>query len=278
MSKEIPIQTLHLFPVLDTLLIELLNSLQEKEWQLPTIASLWTVKDIAAHLLDGNMRALSGSRDQHFNAPSKPFHSYTDLIVYLNQQNAEWIQAAKRLSSKLVTNLLQITGEQYYAYLRTLNPFDKAISPVAWAGESQSENWFHIAREYTEKFIHQQQIRDAVNNPGLFTKELFYPFIKTLMYALPYTYRNTHAPEGSIVEVRITGEAGGQWRIINTDSGWQQTGETSQIPDSTLVIDPQTAWKLFSKGISPAQASKHVKIFENQELGSVALQMISVMA
>ena len=53
-SKIIPIQTLHLFSVLDELLIELLKSLTEEEWNAQTVAKKWTVKDIASHLLDGN--------------------------------------------------------------------------------------------------------------------------------------------------------------------------------------------------------------------------------
>lgn len=185
-----PVKTLHLFPVLDKLLIDLLKSLSKEEWNLPTIAKLWTVKDIASHLLDGNLRALSFSRDHYFGETPTSINSYADLIGYLNQLNATWTNATKRLSPKILTELLEITGKQYFEHLQTLNSFDTAIFSVAWAGHETSENWFHIAREYTEKFIHQQQIREAVGKQALFTKELFYPFIDTLMYGLPHTYRD----------------------------------------------------------------------------------------
>ena len=56
---EPPIKTTHLFPILDQLLIDLLQSLTKAEWHYPTIAKQWLVKDIAAHLLDGNIRMLS---------------------------------------------------------------------------------------------------------------------------------------------------------------------------------------------------------------------------
>ena len=42
--------------------------------------------------------------------------------------------------------------KQFLKHLQALKPFDKAIFSVAWAGQDESENWFHIAREYTEKF------------------------------------------------------------------------------------------------------------------------------
>jgi len=58
MQQVIPIPTLHLFPVLDELLIGLLKSLSADDWNKPTVARLWTVKDIAAHLLDTNVRTI----------------------------------------------------------------------------------------------------------------------------------------------------------------------------------------------------------------------------
>lgn len=53
-----PIFVIDLLPKLDQKLLELLWSLDAEDWEKPTIAPLWCVKDIAAHLLDGNIRAL----------------------------------------------------------------------------------------------------------------------------------------------------------------------------------------------------------------------------
>ena len=53
------IRVIHLFPKLDEKLLELLRGLNDEEWHMPTIAKRWRVKDIAAHLLDGNIRTLS---------------------------------------------------------------------------------------------------------------------------------------------------------------------------------------------------------------------------
>jgi hypothetical protein len=50
------------------------------------------------------------------------------------------------------------------APLRTVNERldpDAAGLAAAWAGETDSRNWFDVAREYTEKWHHQQQLRDA---------------------------------------------------------------------------------------------------------------------
>lgn len=81
-SQIIPIQTVHLFPILDGLLIELLKSLTEEEWNARTVARKWTVKDIASHLLDGNLRALSISRDHYFGEKPENINSYQDLVDF----------------------------------------------------------------------------------------------------------------------------------------------------------------------------------------------------
>jgi hypothetical protein len=54
-----PLPVAHLFPLLDVELMKLLKSLSPEDWNKPTLAKLWTVKDIVAHLLDGNIRTLS---------------------------------------------------------------------------------------------------------------------------------------------------------------------------------------------------------------------------
>lgn len=272
------IHTAHLFPLLDQQLIALLKSLSVAEWNQPTIAKLWTVKDIAAHLLDTNLRTLSLARDQHSLSPDTAINNYSDLVGYLNQLNADWVKAAKRLSPQLIIDLLEYSGNQCSAYWQQLDIHADAVFSVAWAGEQVSKNWFHIAREYTEKFIHQQQIRDAVNKQGIVTKELFYPFIQTFMQALPYTYRNTEAEEGTVVKVTISTDVGGSWFIVKTTNRWEFTTNNNDSITAHISIDPQTAWKLFSKGLSASQARPLVVIEGDEELGATALTMISVMA
>jgi hypothetical protein len=80
MSKAVPIQTLNLFPVLNNLLIELLTSLEPGDWNKPTIAPLWTVKDIAAHLLDTNMRAIASANNYSGKTPKTSGHILTVMF------------------------------------------------------------------------------------------------------------------------------------------------------------------------------------------------------
>ena len=276
-ETKIPIDVVHLLPILDDKLMHLLRSLTSEEWQQQTMAKLWKVKDVVAHLLDGNIRSLSILRD-HYSGEQVSINSYEELVFFLNNLNADWVKAMKRVSPAMLIALHQVTGKMYCAYNASLDPFAEAGFAVAWSGEKKSKNWMHIAREYTEKWLHQQQIREAVNKPALMTRELFYPFIDTFMLALPYTYRDTKAAEGTVVGVTISSSIGGNWYIKMNKGQWNLTKEKEQAPHAEIIIDPCVAWKLFSKSIRPEEVKNKVVIKGNQQLGEIALHMVSVMA
>jgi uncharacterized protein (TIGR03083 family) len=274
---NIPIDVVNLLPVLNDSLTALLRSLTAAQWQQQTIARQWKVKDVAAHLLDGNIRSLSMLRDNYY-AYQPDITSHQDLLDYLNGLNAEWVNAMKRVSPAMLIVLHEATGKAYCDYYASLDPFGKAGFSVDWAGENESKNWMHIAREYTEKWLHQQQIRDAVGIPELMTKELFIPFISIFMLALPHTFRDVPAEEGTTVQLTIPGEIGGSWGIIRKDGIWLLNNEMITNPSSQVIIDADISWRLFSKSIRPEEVIDQIIITGNHELGMVALSMVSVMA
>lgn len=277
-EQAVPIKTVHLFPVLDHKLIELLKSLSADDWNKPTVARLWTVKDIAAHLLDGNIRTISSAHQHPGDPPSSPINTYQDLVGYLNDLNVIWVQAMRRMSPKLLIELLEITGKQYSEVIAGLDPFAQAQFSVAWAGEEQSLNWFHLAREYTEKFHHQQQIREAVGRQGIMTAELFYPCIDTFMRGLPHAYRKVKAAEGTLIRVNVTGEAGGTWFLQYDGSVWVLDKTANVLPDAVVSLSPDTAWKVFTKAITPQSAIKISDISGNINLGENLFNLVAVMA
>ena len=279
MSQPVPIETLPLFPKLDELLLQLLRSLAPGDWQRPTLARQWTVKDVAAHLLDGNLRTLSMLRDGHFaEAPADP--SYAGLVAYLNRLNADWVRAAHRLSPAVLIELLAQSGAEYSAHLATLDPWAPAAFAVAWAGETNSLNWFHIARDYTEKWHHQQQIRAAVGQPApLMTPDLFRPFLETMLRGLPHAYRAVAAPLGTVVQVGIGTASGGVWQLAKAADGWQlQPQGAAAPPAAEVVLGPEIAWQLFTNALSPAAARPHVQLRGNLALAEAALHLVGVMA
>lgn len=271
------IQTLHLFRPLHTKLIEVLSSLQPDDWSRPTVARQWTIKDITAHLLDGSIRTISLYRD-NWSGPPPVIDGYGSLVAYLNQLNADWVKAMVRVSPDLLIQWLSDTHEDFIRCFEALDPQGTARFSVAWAGEDSSANWFHIAREYTERWHHQQQIREAMGNQEILTPTLYHPVLETFLLALPHAYRDANAPEGSRVVVEVTGDAGGRWEIERQSSRWVFIPSGKSKADAHVRIPADLAWKLFTKAAAPELVRGRIDISGTETLAWPALRMLSVMA
>lgn len=275
---EIPLDVRHLFKTLDEWLIALLEHLSEADWEKQTVAVKWKVKDVVSHLLDGNIRALSLQRDRYAGEKPEGIQHYQELVDWLNSLNADWIKASRRISPGVLTYLHKVTGPLVSEYYASLDPWGQAIFPVDWAGEKTSLNWMHLAREYSEKWHHQQQIRDATKRDGIMTREFFYPAVSTFFMGLPHTFRQVEAPPGTIVQVRIPGDAGGDWYLIKEKEQWTLAEKPDGLLSVSVEIPADLSWKLFTKSIRPKQVMDRVTINGDHRLGEQVLQMVSVMA
>ncbi len=276
MNTPGPILIADCIPALDQKLVELLETLSPEDWKKQTIAPKWKVEDVVLHLLDGNIRILSIHRDGYFGVPPGTINSYDDLLAYLNQLNADWIKAAKRMSPKLVIELFKQTNKEIADYLATIDPFAPALFSVAWAGEERSANWFHWAREYTERWHHQQQIRLAAGKEKeLYKREWYHPHLETSMRALAYHYRNFTGKNDEVLSFEITGEAGGIWHLYHDGNKWIQV-ENLTATENLITIEGEIAWRLFTKGIRKEETS--INIQGNKQAGEHLLSMLAVMA
>src|SRR5688572_31638837 len=100
-----PIFTAHLFPEIEARLIGLLRSLTPDEWDAQTVAPAWKVKDVAAHLLDTQLRKLSRARDRYASGPPPLIKSRADLLAFVDRLNAEGVEMYRRLSPRVLISL-----------------------------------------------------------------------------------------------------------------------------------------------------------------------------
>ncbi len=276
MQKPAPILTAHLFPAVLDALLDLLFHLSPAEWDMPTVAAGWTVKDIALHLLGDEVAACSSRRDG-FSEPGGPGPSWQELVAWLNTSNEAWVQAARRISPRLLCDLLRFTGHQANAYFQQLDPFATG-GPVSWAGPEPAPVWLDIAREYTERWHHQQHIRDAVGKPGLVEPQFLQPLLGTFVHALPYTYRSVDAPEETCVTLSIIGKSESTWSILREGQRWELYESRPAQPQAEVILPENVAWRLFTKGISREMGHKLATLQGDSYLGAQLLAMVSIIA
>jgi uncharacterized protein (TIGR03083 family) len=275
-----PLDVRDLFPGERAALLDLLAGLDAAQWAAPTVCPGWSVKDVALHLLADDLGRLSWGRDG-FASPSfaigLDIGQWSGLVAAINRQNETWVEATRRLSPRLLCDLLRFSGEETDAYYRTLDP--NAIGgPVDWAGPEPAPVWLDLAREYTERWVHQQQIRDAVGRPGLTERPWLHPVLDTFVRALPHTLRDAAAPIGACVRLAIRGEAGGQWLAVRAEGGWRLGHPSGESTDAVVLIDQDLAWRLFTRGVTPEQAAPRATFAGDQQLAERVLQMVSIIA
>jgi uncharacterized protein (TIGR03083 family) len=270
-----PIFTAHLFPQLEARLVEVLRSLSPQDWEKQTVAPKWKVKDVAAHLLDTQLRKLAAAREPRRVEKSKIIPP-TELVVLINALNAEGVRRYRRLSADELISRMEAASRESAEYHQALDPFAPAMFPVSWAGEEQSPNWFDTAREFTERWHHQQQIRLAVNKPGIMTREFYFPVLDCFMRALPYAYRNVTAKPSALAQFSISGECGGIWYLLRGSSGWTLVASPSGENISETTIPQEIAWRIFTKGIAPEEARRQVHASGDEAVGLHILKMISI--
>ena len=218
-------------------LVALLASLRDTDWALPTEAGRWTVKDVALHLLDGDLTQLSIGRDGELSGLLDTSGDYRAFVAALDAKNQRWVEAAHVLSPRVVTGLLRWSGEQVGQHYATVDLTGPAY--VSWASDGTVPLWLHLAREMTERWVHQQHIRDAVGLPGDHAR--FLPAVlATFVWAFPHQYRPVAAP-GTAVQLDF-GD-GSRWQLIRASGGWELDEGTAPGPVAALRMPPRLAWR-----------------------------------
>jgi uncharacterized protein (TIGR03083 family) len=267
-----PIDVRPLFAPQQAVFIDLLRALGTDEWDRPTICPGWNVKDIAAHVLGDHIGRLSRHRDG-YRAPhprdNEAFPAFIDRI------NDEWVTAARRISPRMLIDQLSTTANQIVEFWQTVD-LDVLDGQVSWAGPEPAPVWLDAARDFTEYWTHHQQICDATGRTGLTEPAYLRPVLDTFLRALPHTLRNLTAPEGTALQVTVTGPSGGEWSCTRGPDRWRLQRQPHPQPAARLELDADTTWRLCTRGITPERAAEHAHIHGDQRVATAALQIVSI--
>ncbi len=274
--KQSPVFVNYLFPELLQHLLEMLKGLSPQDWLKPTACGVWRVREVALHLLGDDVGILSSRRDGY--SIYTEIDSWESLVLFINLSNQKWIDGLQRISPRLIKDFLSLTGPQVCEVFEKLDPYAIGGS-VDWAGPEPAPVWLDLAREYTERWHHQQHIREAVGLPLLTQPRYLAPVLETFVFAFPHTYRNVEAEPGSTISLTIGGPAGNRWYIQRWDKTWElHQGKPETQPLADITLDQDTAWRLFSNGLDRETARQRI-VFEGDEvLALKVLEMVSILA
>lgn len=280
MTTFTPTDLRPLFPRERAELLDVLRALRPEEWQLPTVCAGWSIHDIALHLLNGDLRFIAARRDgyQSSHGPTvQPPYGRVEVTALVDEINNRWIAGARWMSPRQVMDQLERSGIEYAETLATID-MNAAGIPVDWIQPGPAPAWMDIAREFTERWIHQQQIRDAAGCRLLNDRWALYPVFDTFMLALPNALREVDVPIGATVRLTIRGESGCTWIVHKTGDGWEFGGDRGTQPHATVALDQDTAWRLYTKGIAREDAFPRIERAGDPTAIEALIGMVTVLA
>jgi uncharacterized protein (TIGR03083 family) len=230
-------------------LLRFLAGLTAEEWETPTAAPGWRVKDVALHLLDDDLGWLSRGRDGDRSGRLTDTGEYGDFVAALAAKNQRFVDGTAGLSRRVIIDLLAWAGRQMDDYYAAMDLHGEGA--VRWASSTTVPVWFDIAQDLTERWVHQQQMRDAVGQPGLYARRYLPRVLRTFVWAFPHQYAAS-ADVGTTVELDLG--SGGAWSLIRVADRWELEEGSPAAPHAALSTDADTAWRLLTGAAVPERA------------------------
>lgn len=198
-----------------------LGEVEGADWDRPTACAPWTVKDVVAHLVDGEI--LVG-------------RVYRGEVIDLGPVDPEaGIDRWRPLPGEAVRAALWQHGS---ATQRVLDELDAA----RWRAPIRALGCTTVGRlarlELFESLIHSHDLTAALGLAPAWNEERLSFAVELVMRAAPATLaRRKIEPEGSLV-VRTMEHA---WLLAGSGAGWRVTdAEDAEDADVVLEVDPRT--------------------------------------
>ncbi|HEY3410734.1 MAG TPA: maleylpyruvate isomerase family mycothiol-dependent enzyme [Propionicimonas sp.] len=270
-----PIDVRPFLPVDRHGLLELLAGLDGADWTEPTACPGWSVHDVVAHIAHDHIRRLSGTRDGYASAGFRPGE---ELAAFIDRVNQDFVETARAWSPAILVDLIAHLGPQLDDVWAGLDLDGPAAIDVAWAEPGTvAPAWLDVAREFSEFWIHQQQVRDAVGDSAVAGDEVTGAVVDTLIRGLPLTLAPQPAGAGTRVGVQVTGVGARSWVATREPDRWHLSpaGGVADC-DAAVKLSADTLWRVASRGISPDVAGRRAVITGDGELARAALTLLSI--
>jgi uncharacterized protein (TIGR03083 family) len=240
-----------LFEIERERLLRFLDSLASDDWDRDSPCPGWTVLGLTAHLFGGDLSTLSRQRDGHFGTePPAGLPDDDAFAGWLDRLQDDWVAAARRISPRLLVDLLRHTGPQLAAHFRSQDPSVRTAH-VSWAGSEAAPVWLDQGRELTEYWIHRQQLQIAANRRVELETDLTGAVLDALRWAYPYRLGQLTRQDGETVVIEIRGAVDRRWTLQ-----WQHGScafvDTAGGPVvGRLTMSTDQAWRLLSNNLDP---------------------------
>jgi uncharacterized protein (TIGR03083 family) len=230
-------------------LLDVLDSLEPADWDRPSPCPGWSVLGLATHLVGDDLSFLAWHRDDHHGTPPPDGLDEHGFIAWLDELQVEWVEAARRLSPRLAIDLLGWLGDQVTATVAAQDP-SAVTAIVSWASTDPVPVWLDQARELAERWIHRQQILQALDRASDVRPDLAEPVLDGLRWAYPHRLGAVTRPDGTSVAITVSGpEVELAWTLVSRDRVWRFSPSIAEAPAAQLEMTTEQAWRLLTNNL-----------------------------
>ncbi len=241
-------------------LLELLEGLDDAEWDAPTPCPGWDVRAAAAHVI-GTESMLSGIDAPAAATGERPEHVKNDIGAF----NEAWVTSlATEPPDEILATLRELTAARLAAL--------EAMDQEAWDAEGftpagkDTHGRFMRIRVF-DCWMHEQDIRDAVDRPGHETGAAVELSLDELSTGLGYIVgKKAGAPSGSSVLFDVTGPAGRQLAVEVADRA-KVVEALAGPPTATIRLPLGVFTRLAGGRIDPATVAGQIQLEGDTSLG-----------
>jgi len=250
----------------------LCDSLSEDDWKLPTACPGWSVQDQLSHLVGNESRILGRAAPDH--TPNQSDHVRNETGAR-NEIPVDWRRSWS--GQQVLQEFREVTTERMQA-LRALKEEDFTKETETPAGVNTVREL--LGRRIFDAWVHEQDIRRAVNRPGNLEGPVADHAMNRLAMAMPYVVgRKAQVPDGITVVFEVTGATRRTIPIEVQDQRARNLDDILISPTVRLIMDIETFTSVACGRIplDEVKANNGVQIEGDQHLGQKILEQMNIM-
>jgi len=218
-------------------IIDLLSEIAPSQWQSPTPCPGWTVADIAAHLIDLDTGAITGTMVDH----EPQWESLAHVTNAGSKFTERGVDFRRGTAPDALLDQLSETAQALVDHLK--NNENEIGLKLPWFKGEMSVEQFLSMRTF-DIWVHEQDIRAALNIPGNLGSNPARASLQRMISALPFIWgKKVGAPPGSVLTLHLSGpEIQGSVGVVVNDDGRAELVHSHPDAENTVSM----SWPSFS--------------------------------
>lgn len=214
---------------------ELCGSLTEAEWKTPTDCPGWSVQDQVSHLAGSETGILGDPDPDHAPSEEALAHARSEQ----GRRNEIVVDFRRPWAGAQVLSDFQAKTARRVEFLRSRSDDDFAAEMQTPIGPAPMSEFISI--RIMDAWVHEQDIRRAVNRPGHYDSPAAAHALNRVIRAMPFVAaRRAQAPDGSTVVINVSGPAGRTIAIAVEGGRGRELDSAPDSPTVRISLDAET--------------------------------------